>query len=262
MRLHHLNISCSDVYAARSKFLHLFGFHDYGQVPAKSDEYEPIFVLKQNSIFLTLSKNANDLIDTINDIVFCVDSVIQCCHNMKEHGGIVLQQPHIVDCIQKEISLSSTEQSLCNCQTVRCQNYIEKAIIKSPVGNVQHTLLNKKNFTGEFLPGFVLTSSKANTFVAGDISKIDHIAFVVQRGEAASHMNWYRDCLQFLRFKTSIDESESGLVIRGNHGNGLRLLTLDEHPCSSNVISRDSDEVGVGHGHVKLVFCESLSDEG
>ena len=261
MRLHHINISCCDIELAKWKFSR-FGFYEYGQLSAKDtcrENTEFTYVLRHRNVFLTLKRNRDGSVDTIDDVAFCVASVSQCCDDVTENGGLVLQKAHYVDCVQRDMSVS--HETCCNCKTLQCSNYIERAVIKSPIGNIQHTLLNKLNFTGDFLPGFICSNTEVNDLKIYGIDKIDHIALAVPKGEAIVHMNWYKDCLKMLHFKMSVDESGSGVIIKEG-GNGLRLLTLVEYPCSDNILSQSVDEIGVGNDQLKLVFCESLFNEG
>lgn len=261
MRLHHLNIVTKDIVTAKRKLSFLYGFRDYGFI--QNSKKDLILVLRQNNIFLTITEKPDVCVETIDDIAFCVDSVHQCCEDVVAYGGTVLESCHLINCENKNNSTFKSDKQQCACQTIQCGNYVKKAVIKSSVGNVRHSIYDKSNFCGDFLPGFVRTSAEATYASQAGFDNIDHIALAVPCNEATRHIDWYKYCMKFLRFKTSSQESSSGVVIRAKHGNGVRLLTLVEHPCSNMAISESSDkEVEVRNGQFKFVFCESLLDEG
>ena len=256
MRLHHVNIACTDIEKSCLIFCRQYGFKVSGNwLPASSNK-DIRYVLMLNGITICLSQ-ARD-IDTVDDIAYCVESVKETCDLVKCNGGEILEQPHFLDCIQRSC-ITLNEEGSCNCFPSKCKNYIEKAVIKSPIGNLKHTLLNKENFDGIFLPGFTQTCDEIKSGYG--IDQIDHIAMAVEFGNSEKYMTWYKNCLQFSRFVTSKAENEFGLIIQAKDSeSGLRLLTLKEHPCSE--LGIQSTEVVAHKSSVKFVFGESISKQG
>jgi len=252
-----LQICCRDVSEAKRKFLTLYSFQEFGYMVSRRNS-EKVDVLKHRDIFLIICKAKEDTADTINDISFCVDSLTMLCKDVHKYGGIIIEKPHKETC--RTFSSSYKQCQNCEYDKKPCLHSIEKAIIKSSVGNLQHTLIDKNGFTGDFLPGFIRTEKLSNfTKSAGSFDCIDHIALAVPCDETVKHMMWYKNCLHLLKFDSNKLEKESGIVIRAKQGRGLKLFTLVEHPCSDECVS---EEVEVGSGKVKFVFCESLTREG
>lgn len=262
MRLHHLNLCCCDIIKAKLKFLELYSFKEYGYIQRKDylGKDETILVLRHRNIFFTIQESSNAKFDTIDDIAFCVDSVFELCNRAAAFGTKILDRPHKVECKQFETREYKRCQNCLNGSSP-CLYSVETAVVKSSIGNIKHTLLNKNNFCGEFLPGFVQTNFDED-FKSSSIHSIDHVAVAVECGDTLKHMDWYQECLKLLHYKTSVTESKKGLVIKRNNGNGLRLLTLVEHPCSENsVIDTSFRETEMKGGQLKIVFCESLLSE-
>ena len=291
MRVHHLNISCRNIDHARTTFTEKYNFNERGWLPnthtssgrgggaGKEDRSSSnkSYVLVKGEIFLILVQDDGVLVDTINDISFQVESVPLYCSRVVSEGGTVVEQPCFIDCMQR---VFQREEDLANspcssCEKSRCRNFVQRAVVKSPVGNITHTLLDTRSFSGYILPGFVAVGDACVEHSTNHITRIDHVALAVGCGETGSHIAWYERCLQMNRFKTNVTETKSGLLIRGRDGNGLRMLTLSEHPCSDvtvgtedesaepgNELGRTGKEVEVRNSHVKFVFVESLLDEG
>ena len=119
-------------------------------------------------------------VDTVFDIavrVKNVDRIVTNCHAM---GGEVLLP-----------TTTSTDQ----------YGTCESAVIRSCVGNVVHTLINRENYTGPFLPGFTCSASELkNSSDEALIDRIDHITLVCQRGETDKVLSWYEKVFGFSRF--------------------------------------------------------------
>ena len=253
MKLQYLQISCLDVSVAINKFLTMYSFKHYGYFIEDKTE-----VMRHGDIFILLRKTENYIADTIDDIAFCVDSLNEICNKVKLCGSTVIKAPYVENC-----STFSDKYKQCqNCSKGMkpCLNSVEKAIIKSPVGNLQHTLMRKCNgYSGDFLPGFVKHDnwiSDRNMF-----NCIDHIALAVPCNETMKHMLWYKNCLDLFKFNCNKLEKGNGLVIKANKGRGMRLFTLAVHPCSEDGVAA-VEEKEVSNNTVKFVFCESLTQEG
>lgn len=271
MKVHHLNITCKDIEKARELFATSYSFTEFGWLLSvdnellcdKKESVAKSYVVAKENIFIVLVEDANIPVDTINDIAFSVGSVQEYCNNVKQYGGIVVEEPYFVDCIQRPYFSADEKFHIpCFCGVSPCNNYVQKAVIKSSVGNVTHTLLDKRNFKGDFLPGFVLSNPNIENHLTNNLSHVDHVAFAVPCGGTSMHIKWYQSCLGMSRFITNITEAKSGLVIRAKSGNGLRMLTLEQHPCPMNGVTTNEREIELRNSHVKFVFAESLKDEG
>ncbi|XP_075472268.1 4-hydroxyphenylpyruvate dioxygenase-like protein [Ascaphus truei] len=120
-------------------------------------------------------------------------------------------------------------------------------VVKSVVGNVSHTLIDRTSYGTGFLPGFRLLETGGDSVSPGDMTHVDHVAYACPRGATPRVIEWYRRCLGFQHFPLSRDEvPERGLEITGRKV-GLRLTSME---CP-----------GLTEGS-KLVLCESLPQEG
>ncbi|NP_001085702.1 4-hydroxyphenylpyruvate dioxygenase like S homeolog isoform X1 [Xenopus laevis] len=120
-------------------------------------------------------------------------------------------------------------------------------IVKSVVGNVSHTLIDRTHYRSSFLPGFEYLKNSTHNLSSGNMTHVDHIAYTCPRGTSPSILEWYRRCFGFQHFPLSKGEDpERGFEIIGPRI-GLRLTSL--------VCPKLSKEC-------KLVLAESLPQEG
>ena len=242
---------------ALNKFSTMYSFKRYGYLIEDKTE-----VMRHGDIFILLKKTENYIADTIDDIAFCVDSLNEICNKVKLYGSTVIKAPCIEDC-----STFSDKYKQCqNCSKGMkpCLNSVERAIIKSPVGNLQHTLIRKCNgYLSDFLPGFV---KHDNNILVSDhterpmFNSVDHIALAVPCNATMKHVQWYNNCFDLSKFNCNKLEKDNGLVIKEN-GRGIQLFTLAVHPCSVEAATA-VEEQEVGNDTVKIVFVESLTPGG
>ncbi|NXC44491.1 HPDL protein, partial [Penelope pileata] len=118
-------------------------------------------------------------------------------------------------------------------------------VVRSAVGNVSHTLLDRSRYQGPFLPGFQpLQGAPLEAGVSAEISHLDHITLVCPRGGTRAALDWYRHCFGFQHFPLSpAEQPAQGLVLGGQRG-GMLLRALQ----------------GAHGSGCKLVLAESLSE--
>lgn len=118
-------------------------------------------------------------------------------------------------------------------------------VVKSVVGNVNHTLIDRTRYRAPFLPGFQLLQS--DDVSAEDVTSVDHVTYACPRGSTPRVIDWYRRCFGFQHFPlSSREDPERGFEIRGPEI-GLRLTSIE---CPGR------NEVG------KIVISESLPQSG
>lgn len=76
------------------------------------------------------------------------------------------------------------------------------SVVKSIVGNVCHTLLDKSRYRGPFLPGFseVGTGAEAKEDARCPVTHFDHITYACPRRSTTEIMRWYEKNFGFQRF--------------------------------------------------------------
>lgn len=123
-------------------------------------------------------------VDTVFDIAVRVKNISRILTNYRAIGGEILMPA----------TRTRDEFGIC-----------ERAVIRSCVGNVVHTLINRENYKGPFLPGFISSTpaleNKSSAFSTESlINHVDHITLVCQRGETDNVLSWYEKVFGFSRF--------------------------------------------------------------
>ncbi|XP_030063184.1 4-hydroxyphenylpyruvate dioxygenase-like protein [Microcaecilia unicolor] len=132
-------------------------------------------------------------------------------------------------------------------------------VIKSIVGNIYHTFIDRSRYTGEFLPGFQVIDSPAMASGLAEITHFDHVTYACPQGSSSQVLKWYEKCFGFQRFQLHEEENaEDGYIISGD-GVGLRLTAMQYWTCSKVALSlplprKQSD--------CRFVLAESLPGQG
>ena len=140
---------------------------------------------QSNDPYFQLSSD-NDIfsnkLETVFNVAVKVKDVKGAIINAKEAGAIVLQEPSVIK---------------------DHRGAIEIGVIKSCIGNVIHTLIDDRRFSGQFLPLYADVSVCKNEDHESRnpmVTHMDHIAFVCARGSTASILKWYESCFKMHRF--------------------------------------------------------------
>lgn len=136
---------------------------------------------------------------------------------------------------------------------------VRYSIVSSCCGNIVHTLLDKSQYKGSFLPTF--DESFTTTRGEEKITHIDHLTYVCHPGESPGIIQWYQSCLGMQKFKTNpIEDLKEGLVIKD--GVGMRLRAMDYWPCAESGICNSDPSNGMDETSLKIVIAESLPGIG
>ncbi|XP_047232441.1 4-hydroxyphenylpyruvate dioxygenase-like protein isoform X1 [Girardinichthys multiradiatus] len=137
------------------------------------------------------------------------------------------------------------------------------SVVKSIVGNVCHTLIDKTKYRGTFLPGFNVTEkdwSLEKENLSCPVTHFDHITYASPRKSTQQVMRWYEKLFGFQRFFIDSDEDvDEGFVVN-QEGVGLRLTAMQYWKCSKAGITlpfTDKKEPDC-----KFVIAESLPHQG
>ncbi|XP_054634001.1 4-hydroxyphenylpyruvate dioxygenase-like protein [Dunckerocampus dactyliophorus] len=140
------------------------------------------------------------------------------------------------------------------------QGQVIYAVLKSIVGNVCHTLIDKTKYKGSFLPGFNLVDKDHST--SGDdchVTHVDHITLACPIGFSQQVMRWYKQVFGFQRFSVNRNDNvDDGFVIHHNR-KGIRLYILEYLKCPETSLAipcEDKHELDC-----KFVVAESLPGE-
>ncbi|CAL1599612.1 unnamed protein product [Knipowitschia caucasica] len=136
------------------------------------------------------------------------------------------------------------------------------AVVKSVVGNVCHTLIDKSRYEGGFLPGFQLIGEEGEEpeDEACPVTHFDHITYACPQRFTHTALQWYETMFGFKRFFIGSNEDpEEGLVL-DQDGIGLRLTAMQYWKCSQRGLMLPS--VHQGEPDCKFVIAESLPEKG
>ncbi|XP_044527887.1 4-hydroxyphenylpyruvate dioxygenase-like protein [Gracilinanus agilis] len=117
------------------------------------------------------------------------------------------------------------------------QGTVTYAVVRSPAGNLSHTLLERGTYGGPFLPGFRACGppeAPDPRSLEGCFSHVDHVALACPQGSSQTWLRWYQECLGFRCFSLGSDDQppERGLQIRAGRAGGLQLTALQAPPGS------------------------------
>ena len=279
MRVHHIEFLCRDLKLQILKFCNSFGFSVYGRWKDGLYGGKGKIVLKREPIYIVMHENADAVCDYVENIALEVENITEICNNMPR------------EYVAAEVTTLSEDGSSHFFKSNDSSSYVmknlprvEAALLRSPVGNLHHTLINKSNYSGPFLPSFSTTDSaidKYRTCVTSISQKIenenglrmdssnllslDHITFAVNTGSSFDLMAWYSKYLFMSRCKVNDKEESDGFKVETLNGSGeklgLKLTAMQYHFCSEQSLKILPHNPSVNED-VKVVFGESLLGQG
>ncbi|XP_030630737.1 4-hydroxyphenylpyruvate dioxygenase-like protein [Chanos chanos] len=141
------------------------------------------------------------------------------------------------------------------------------SVVKSVVGNVSHTLIDRTKYHGSFLPGFnevenvtSEASSPNDSSTCCPVTHFDHITYACPRRCTPEIMRWYEKHFGFERFFIQRDEDVDEGYVVDQDGVGLRLTAMQYWKCSKTGLKlpfKDKKDVDC-----KFVIAESLPEQG
>lgn len=81
--------------------------------------------------------------------------------------------------------------------------HVTYSVVKSIVGNVCHTLVDRSRYRGPFLPGFTEVGTGAEEDTRCPVTHFDHVTYACPRRSTAEVMRWYERNFGFQRFLIS-----------------------------------------------------------
>uniref|UniRef100_A0A670Y097 4-hydroxyphenylpyruvate dioxygenase n=1 Tax=Pseudonaja textilis TaxID=8673 RepID=A0A670Y097_PSETE len=166
---------------------------------------DAIFIVNEERELIEKNFSPSDLpsdFSTASNICFEVEDVPGISRNLQEKGCKILIPP-------------TTEADE--------NGFVTYSVVRSIVGNVSHTLLDRSQYGGPFLPGFceveVAPKEKETIY-------FDHITYACPQGSSQAVLDWYKNCFGFQRFFIHHqDDAEEGFRIQGEDM-GLRLTAM------------------------------------
>ncbi len=203
-----------------------FGFQSYAYAGLETGLTDRVsYVLKQDKIRLVLTtaltsdspigEHVKKHGDGVKVVALWVDDARQAYKETIKRGARSYQEPTV----EKDE----------NGETVRAGIYT--------YGETVHMFVERKNYTGSFLPGFVEWKSDYNPAPVG-LKFIDHMVGNVGWGEMNTWVKWYEDVMGFVNF-LSFDDKQihteySALMSKVmSNGNGRIKFPINE-PAKGN----------------------------
>lgn len=123
-----------------------------------------------------------DSVDTVSNVCFEVEDVERSFGALRRRGCKFLVPPTTIQDEGGRVTYS---------------------VVKSIVGNVCHTLIDRTKYNGSFLPGFDVIEkdcSSADEDMSCPITHFDHITYACPRKTTHQVMRWYEGLFGFQRF--------------------------------------------------------------
>ncbi|XP_069498460.1 4-hydroxyphenylpyruvate dioxygenase-like protein [Ambystoma mexicanum] len=224
----------------------IFVINETPVIPTSSSGQRPVAGNLEPLLQGTMASSEEDLlydigltsaVDTVSNVCFEVEDMQSLFKHLSNHDCRILVPP------------SRVEDDL---------GFVTYSIVKSVVGNVCHTLIDRSKYTGEFLPGFQMIEHPG-TKADDIITHFDHLTYSCPRQSTWGILEWYERCFGFKRFQLSMDDDpEEGYIIKGA-GVGLRLTAMHYWKCSEVGLSLPSTNQA---RDCKFVIAESLPGQG
>uniref|UniRef100_A0A673LJA8 4-hydroxyphenylpyruvate dioxygenase n=1 Tax=Sinocyclocheilus rhinocerous TaxID=307959 RepID=A0A673LJA8_9TELE len=259
-RLHHISLHVSNVDKVAHELVSRFQFNVFAA--RLTDRAKQLALRRGSAVFVVNERpseaprrlnerqdlnclygaHAHYPVDTVSNVCFEVEDVQRASAALRDRGLCEFLQP------PTEVADDSGRVTF--------------SIIRSPVGNVCHTLIDRSRYQGLFLPGFhqVRTDSETAGRSQCPITHFDHITYACPRSSTAHITRWYRDTFGFQRFFIDRNEDVDEGYVLNHNGIGLRLTAMEYWKCSESGITlpfKDEQEPDC-----KFVIAESLPQQG
>ncbi|XP_027145603.1 4-hydroxyphenylpyruvate dioxygenase-like protein [Larimichthys crocea] len=277
-RLHHISLHVSNAEKIANDLVSKFKFNLFAT--RLTDRSRQLAVRKGAAVFI-VNERANESSVSLNgELRYSADShrVNAGKHNQDHHTKCLYDvSPHYsVDTVSNvcfevedvERSFKALSHLGCNFlvppTTVQDQSgVVTYSVVKSIVGNVCHTLIDRTKYEGSFLPGFDVIEKDCNLEeedMSCPVTHFDHITYACNRKTTHQIMRWYEEFFGFQRFFIDGNEDvDEGFVI-DQEGIGLRLFAMEYWKCSKVGITLPS--LDKKEPDCKFVIGESLPERG
>ncbi|XP_028287212.1 4-hydroxyphenylpyruvate dioxygenase-like protein isoform X2 [Parambassis ranga] len=248
-RLHHVSLHVSNAEKIANDLVTKFKFNLFAS--RLTDRSRQLAFRKGAAVFVVNEKRSSvglnerllpqHPVDTVSNVCFEVDDVERSFKVLRHLGCSFLVPPTTAEDENGAVTYS---------------------VVRSVVGNVCHTLIDKTKYEGTFLPGFVVTDKDWSTKedMSCPVTHFDHITYACPRETTHQVMRWYEKLFGFQRFFIDSNEDvDEGFVIN-QEGIGLRLTAMEYWKCSKAGISLPF--LGKKESDCKFVIAESLPEQG
>ncbi|KAK7918803.1 hypothetical protein WMY93_010087 [Mugilogobius chulae] len=186
-------------------------------------------------------------VDTVANVCFEVENVQRSFETLSQMGCSFLVPP----------------------TSLRDENgVVTYSVVKSIVGNVRHTLIDKSQYEGSFLPGFKVIEEARKPedeeeTAACPVTHFDHITYACPRRFTHEVMEWYERMFGFKRFFISSHEDPEEASCWTRRASGARLQVCHRRVAPEqgrNQVDRFLEEHrGAGIQHIGLYTSDIVS---
>uniref|UniRef100_A0A8C8HJ76 4-hydroxyphenylpyruvate dioxygenase n=1 Tax=Oncorhynchus tshawytscha TaxID=74940 RepID=A0A8C8HJ76_ONCTS len=259
-RLHHISLHVTNVDKIAYELVSKFKFNLF--VARLTEKSKQLAFRKGAAVFVVNERplNGNDKdpkclydvnphysVDTASNVCFEVENVERSFKSLRNLGCDFLVPPTEV-CDEKGI--------------------VTYSVVKSIMGNVNHTLIDTSKYKGSFLPGFQEvenvtengTPVSKSTESSCPVTHFDHITYACPRRCTPQVMSWYERHFGFHRFFIDSNEDVDEGYVLNTEGIGLRLTAMEYWKCSQTGIKLPFTDDK--QPDCKFVIAESLPDQG
>ncbi|KAM7381453.1 hypothetical protein PAMA_012339 [Pampus argenteus] len=282
-RLHHISVHVSNVEKIANDLVSKFKFNLFAtRLTDRSRQLAfrkgaAVFVVNEssNQSGVRLNEELPGITDKyppvphrVNGAKYNRDNSLKCLYDVSPHYSVDTVSNVCFEVEDVERSFNALRHLGCNFlvppTTVRDdRGLVTYSVLKSVVGNVCHTLIDRTKYEGSFLPGFNVIEkdcSLEDEDLSCPITHFDHITYACPRKSTHQVMRWYEQHFGFQRFFIdSNEDTDEGFVIN-QEGIGLRLTAMEYWKCSKAGIALPS--VDKKEPDCKFVIAESLPEQG
>ncbi|KAM8889162.1 4-hydroxyphenylpyruvate dioxygenase-like protein [Synchiropus picturatus] len=177
-------------------------------------------------------------VDTVCNVCFEVEDVERSFEALRNRGCSFLVPPTVVQDDDGHVTYS---------------------VLKSAVGNVCHTLIDKSKYNGRFLPGFTPEHCEQEEDNC-PVTHFDHLTYCCPRNSSEEVIGWYQQMFGFQRFFLQRKEDVGEGLLIDQDGVGLRLKAMEYWKCSETGMALPS--LSKTEPDCKFVIAESLPGQG
>ncbi|XP_071318667.1 4-hydroxyphenylpyruvate dioxygenase-like protein [Trachinotus anak] len=269
-RLHHISLHVSNADKIVSDLVSKFKFSLFAT--RLTDRSRQLAFRKGAAVFVVNERPRvrlnGELMGITDYCKYNQDNLTKCLYDVSPHYAVDTVSNVCFEVEDVERSFKALRHLGCNFlvppTTVQDEGgLVTYSVVKSVVGNVCHTLIDRTKYEGTFLPGFDVVDegcSSEEEDMSCPITHFDHITYACPRKTTQQVMRWYEQLFGFQRFFIDREEDvDEGFVIN-QAGIGLRLTAMEYWKCSKAGIILPS--VDKKEPDCKFVIAESLPEQG
>ena len=256
-RLHHLEIGTKEPEKLVKKLVQQYGLSPCAH--RTSHGIHQIVLSSGSNIFLVVTDLSDESLanfdennlphfvpaKTVAEVKSKVNSVYNVAFQVEDISVVASR-------IEKHHQVAPTIQSNVASDHLGSVRYLT---VKSCVGDICHTLIDKNHYHGAFLPHFSPLDLPLSEYPPSRLldlyNFIDHVAYGLHEHESPAVLEWYSAVLNFKRLMTNSQESQKDgyIVMAGDTGLCLRAMHIPNSQPPFSIVLAEPTSV-----HGKFLF--------